>query len=231
MNLVLPHAALLVLLAATLATTQAQRSTYDPAAKNPQKQRGSFVDFVLNQINPANRDYGQEIEDARKAVIAKTIDNFLFWSNSCALVLLASAFLVITHQTKERKHRQLIAARFLTWYHNELLAARTRTLEEIGKFERLRKTMDARPLTRSVPETPELAAPQAPRAAGDSELMVEVNSLRQKMVLVEQSQNTLRQQNAQLSRLLREEQQKNHALKKVTSADTVVRKEGNNGKG
>jgi hypothetical protein len=146
-------------------------------------------------------------------------------------VLLASAFLVIVHQTKERKHRQLIAARFLTWYHNELLAARTRTGEEIGKFERLRKAVDARSVTRSAPETPQPAAPQAPKAAGDHELMVEVNSLRQKMVLVEQSENTLRQQNAQLSRLLREEQQKNHALKKVASADTVVRREGSNGKG
>jgi len=231
MNLVLRYAASLVLLAATWATTQAQRSTYDPAAKNPQKQRGSFVDFVLNQINPGNRDYGQEIEDARQAVIAKTIDNFLFWSNSCALLLLASAFLVIAHQTKERKHRQIIVARFLTWYHNELLAAQMRTREQIGKFERLRKAVDARPLTRSAPETPGLATTQAPRAAGDGGLMVEVNALRQKIALVEQSENTLRQQNAQLSRLLREEQQKNHALKRVASADTVVRREGSNGKG
>jgi hypothetical protein len=208
------------------AAAQAPRSSYDPAQKNQQTHRDSFIDFALKRINPGNEDYGQQIEDVRGVVIARTIDNLLFWSNSCALVLLAAAFVVVLHQTKERKHRQIIAARFLTWYHNELLAARARTFEEVGKLERLRKALDARTI-------PVAVTPQAPtaRTNGDRDLMVENNSLRQKVALLEQSEKTLRQQNVHLSRLLREEQQKNHTSRTAAPADTSVRKEGTNGKG
>ena len=43
-----------------------QRSAYDPAARQPAKQGDGFVEFALKQINPQNKDYGCQIDDARK---------------------------------------------------------------------------------------------------------------------------------------------------------------------
>ncbi len=219
-----------VISAASLAAAQTQRSTYDPAAKYPQKHRDGFADFALKQINPDNQNYGQGIEDVRRVVIAKTIDNLFFWSNSCALAFLAGAFVIVAHQTKERRHRHLIAARFLSWYHNELLEARTRMFEEVGKFERLRKAVDERQVTAAAAEVQGVAAAQTPRSPHENELMTENNSLRQKIALMEGSEKTLRQQNAQLSRLLREEQQKNRTSKTESGGVTVARKEASNGR-
>ena len=64
-----------------------QRSAYDPAAKQPAKQGDGFVDFALKQVNPQNKDYGCQIDDARKLMVDETIKSVDFLGGvSCALV-------------------------------------------------------------------------------------------------------------------------------------------------
>jgi hypothetical protein len=183
------------------------------------------VDFVLSKINPDDRDYGQAIEDTRSALIANTIQNPLFLPLGCAVVLFAGAALMVVHQAKERRHRQIIAARFLAWYHNQLLDAREQACEETERFEKLRKAIDARQIA---------AAAERSSATSDQGLMTDNNALRQKITLMENTEKSLRQQNAELTRLLREEQQKLQKVRQtrqdVGAGQSAARKETHDGK-
>jgi hypothetical protein len=164
------------------------------------------VDFALSKINPDERDYGQEIEDSRSRLIANTIQNPLFLPLGCAVVLFACAAGMVFHQSKERRHRQIIAARFLAWYHNQLLDARERAQEETERFEKLRKAIDARQIA---------AAAERSSSNADQEVRIDNNALRQKITLMENAEKTLRQQNTELTRVLREEQQKLQKMRPV----------------
>jgi hypothetical protein len=164
------------------------------------------VDFALSRINPDERDYGQAIEDTRSALIVNTIQNPLFLPLGCAVLLFAGASLMVGHQAKERRHRQIIAARFLAWYHNQLLDARELACEETARFEKLRKAIDARQIA---------AAAERSSSAADQQLMIDNNALRQKITLMENAEKSLRQQNTELTRLLREEQKKLQKLRPV----------------
>jgi len=90
-----------------------------PADKSHQ----SVMDFTLGRINPSNRDYGQSVEEIRKAVVNETISRGYFWSNLAALGLVAIFLCVILHQHDLQKRRVSIAAEWLTQYHNALVRA------------------------------------------------------------------------------------------------------------
>ena len=228
MKIVFRFALALLFSAVQLAGSESSRSAHDPARNRRQIDRDGFVEFAVKQINPDNTDYGLQIANLEEVIVARTIDNLLFWCNCGSLALLIAAFVVIIHQTKERKHRQLIAAQFLTWYHNELLEARARLHEEVGKFERSIKAVNERHVASSASEAFTLAAAPTPRSAHENELMSENHSLRQKVALMEGLEKTLRQQNAQLTRALREEQQKGRVRKHESAPASAVRKEGTN---
>jgi hypothetical protein len=82
-----------------LCFAQARRSGYDPAIQlQPSKQKDSFVDFALKRINPADKDYGQCLDEGRKLLVEETMRNGYFWSNLVALGLLACLFVIIVYQ-------------------------------------------------------------------------------------------------------------------------------------
>lgn len=214
---------------AAMAGLQEPASHYDPAP-NRRQTHDDFVSSNLKRINPANTDYGQEIENERAVLFAETIDNLLFWSNVCAMALLIGAFMTIFHQHRERQHRQIIAARFLAWYHNQLLDARDRAMEEIGKFERFRRAVEATQIAASNGDISATTTKNS-RSAADDTLTTENNSLRQKMSLMEKTETALRKENSELKRLLRERPEKNTAVKLAAPSIPAARKEGDNGKG
>lgn len=223
----MPQLCHLIFLAAISATvtaaTQSSLSPTDQTSNTIQRQRqrpNGLIDYTLRRINPEERHYGQEIENWRSGLIGNTIENPLFLPLGCATVLFFGAALIVFHQSKERRHRQLIAASFLAWYHNQLLDARERAEEEIEQFEKLRKAVDARQIA---------AAAERLSAVADQELMVEINSLRQKITLMENAEKALRQQNTELSRLLRQEQQKLQKIRE-DGGRTAAGKEAHDGK-
>src|SRR6266849_3255396 len=65
----------------SLCFAQARRSGYDPAgqAQSP-RQKDGFVDFALKRINPADKDYGQCLDEGRKILLEQTMRNGYFWS-------------------------------------------------------------------------------------------------------------------------------------------------------
>src|SRR5437016_36421 len=86
-----------------------QRSSNDPATKQPTKHGDGFVDFALKQVNPQNKDYGCQIDDARKLMVDETIKSVTSWAALVALSFLVLSFCLLLHQHRERTRREIIA--------------------------------------------------------------------------------------------------------------------------
>ena len=114
-----------------------QRSSYDPAPKPPAKQGDGFVDFALKQVNPQNKDYGCQIDDARKLLVDETIKSVTSWALLVALSFLVLSFFLLLHQHRERHRREIIAAGLLAQYHNALADARSQANEAIRQYNEL----------------------------------------------------------------------------------------------
>jgi hypothetical protein len=225
---ILPKSALVVcILTVTLAAAQRPQSSYDPAPRHPAKQHDSLIDFVLKRINPTDKDYGEWLEQVRKTAIDAGLDSL---PRLLSGALLICSFVVIVHQSKERKHREIIAARFLAWYHNELVHARGTAREVITRNQRLKKIIDengeagpalktAEPVsssrTQGTSNGEQTLTPAAPKktAANDHDLLTEINKLREKVAVQEDTEKTLKRQISQLHVRLQDEKQKNRALK------------------
>ena len=114
-----------------------QRSSYDPAAKQPAKQREGFVDFALKQINPQNTDYGCQIDEVRKLVVDQTVKKIDSWTALVALGFLVLSFFMLLHQHREGNRREILAAEFLAQYHNAWVDARTLAEQAIRRYNNL----------------------------------------------------------------------------------------------
>jgi hypothetical protein len=203
---ILPKAALVAcVLTVTLAAAQRPQSSYNPAPRHPAKQHDSLIDFVLKHINPTDKDYGEWLEQARRSAIDVGLDSL---PSLLSGGLLICSFVVIIHQSKERQHRELIASRFLAWYHNELVHSRETAREVIAKNQQWQKIIDEN----GEAGARTTAAPKKTPAA-DHDLLTEINKLREKVAVQDDLEKTLRQQISQLGRNLQEEKQKNRALK------------------
>jgi hypothetical protein len=128
---------IIVLIIVSWLPAAGQRSSYDPAAKQPGKPRDGFVDFALKQVNPQNNDYGCQIDDARKLLVDETIKSVTSWALLVALSFLILAFFLLLHQHRERHRREIIAAGLLAQYHNALADARGQADEAIGRYNEL----------------------------------------------------------------------------------------------
>jgi hypothetical protein len=217
--------ALGLLLSMSLVAAPAQQSS-SQGAQRP-RQNDSLIDFALKQINASDEDHGQQVEDFRRIVIERSIDDLLFWSTSCSLVLLLISCVVIAHQARERKHREIMAAKFLTWYHNELLQARA-VANEAVKNRQMKRAIEEETATNRPPAGIErkcerafpIALPSAGAVVSDhnrqttsGELVLEINRLRQKVASQEGIEKILRQQIVQLGHRVQQEKQRNSTLK------------------
>jgi hypothetical protein len=208
---------------------QVSRSSYDPAANRPGRQRNSFVDFVLKKLNPQDIDYGQKIEEVRRAAAVATIDDYYFWSNFGAVCALALIFSLFFRQHTLLKRRALSTARLVTWYHNELVEARNQAFEQGAKCLALQRSLDdqieSTPAQNGNPVKGDAIPKESSESVGASGAPVQTGSdqaLRDSLKKLEQQAsrdketiNSLRRQTSILSRRLQEEQQKSRS---VTSA-------------
>jgi hypothetical protein len=136
-----------------------QRSSYDPAAKPPAKQGDGFVDFALKQFNPQNKDYGCQIDDARKLLVDETIRSVTSWALLVTLSFLVLSFFLLLQQHRERHRREIIAAGLLAQYHNALAEARSQATEAIRQYNELvnRTNAAVEAALRAASQTPEPA--------------------------------------------------------------------------
>jgi hypothetical protein len=149
-----------------------QRSAYDPGARQPTKQGDGFVDFALKQINPQNKDYGCQIDDARKLMVDQTIKSVDSWAVLVALSFLILSFFLLVHQHRERNRREIIAAGLLAQYHNALAEARGQADAAIRRYNTLvtRSNTVAEAALRTASQPPEPAQATAARPSQHREV-------------------------------------------------------------
>ena len=115
-----------IVLFAAACPGQSRASRYDPAPQQESSARPTtFLDFTLGRINPANKDYGQCISQARIVLVDETVRNGLFWSNVVVLVSLAGLLLIIAHQHRVQSRRERATAELLTQLEHALVRSRT----------------------------------------------------------------------------------------------------------
>ena len=107
---------------------------YDPAAQaQSPRQRDGFVDFALKRINPADKDYGQCLDEGRKMLLEQTMRNGYFWSNLVALGLLACLFVVIVYQHRVQTCREWTGAEMLAQHEHALARANAQVEEATSR--------------------------------------------------------------------------------------------------
>lgn len=127
----------------SLCFAQARRSGYDPAAQaQSPRQKDGFVDFALKRINPADKDYGQCLDEGRK-LIEETMRNGYFWSNLVALGLLACLFVIIVYQHRVQTCREWTAAEMLAQHEHALARANAHVEEATNRNRGLMEALTA----------------------------------------------------------------------------------------
>ena len=127
-----------------LCFAQARRSGYDPAAQaQSPRQKDGFVDFALKRINPADKDYGQCLDEGRKMLLEETMRNGYFWSNLVALGLLACLFVIIVYQHRVQTCREWTAAETLAQYEHSLSRANAQVEEATSRNRGLMEALTA----------------------------------------------------------------------------------------
>ena len=128
----------------SLCFAQARPSGYDPAAQaQSPRQKDGFVDFALKRINPADKDYGQCLDEGRKLLIEETMRNGYFWSNLVALGLLACLFVIIVYQHRVQTCREWTAAEMLAQHEHALARANVQVEEATSRNRGLMEALTA----------------------------------------------------------------------------------------
>ena len=133
----------------TLAVPQivAQQSGHvnESGAVKLAKPREGLLDFGLQKINSSDRDFGQCLHEGRRILLEETIERGYFWSNVAALGLLGTFLIVIIHQQRLQRRRELIVSESLTQYHNALIRAEARAAEATRRNHALMEALTALP--------------------------------------------------------------------------------------
>jgi hypothetical protein len=153
---------LLVAMLSTLSSAQLVFSQYGPAARQSTKPRDGFLDFTLKRVNPADRDYGQCIDEKRALLFEETIENGYFWSNVVALGLLGSLFIIIVYQHRVQSRREWRAGDILGQYERTLARANAQVDEATSKNHSYKEILAA--LRESALRSPSLPAESQGRA-------------------------------------------------------------------
>ena len=128
----------------SLCFAQARRSGYDPAAQaQSPRQKDGFVDFALKRINPADKDYGQCLDEGRKLLLEETMRSAYFWSNLVALGLLACLFVIIVYQHRVQTCREWTAAEMLAQHEHALARANAHVEEATSRNRGLMEALTA----------------------------------------------------------------------------------------
>ena len=123
---------------------QERRPSYDPTGHaQSSKAKDGFVDFALKSINPADKDYGQCLDEGRKRLLEETVRDGYFWSNLVALGLLACLFVIIVYQHRVQTSREWSAAETLAQYEQSLSRANAQVEEATNRNRGLMEALSA----------------------------------------------------------------------------------------
>lgn len=166
-------------------------SASDPMQRSASNAGNDFVTSLQKQMNPGNEDYGQKLQAGSALLLQETLGNAYFWVTATSLSGSFVSLWFMMYLIQQRQRREIISAKLLAWYHNELLCLR----------------QSARPLS------PIASATDVVRDEPSPEVLAELNRLRQLVTSQEGTEKVLRSQINSLTKKLGEEKQKNKSLK------------------
>ena len=151
-----------------------------------------FLSSVQHQLNPDNKDFGQKLQVLSQRTFRETLGEAYFWIAGLSLGASALLCWYIAFLIQQRQRREIISAKLLAWYHNDLVCTR----------------QSVRSMTALSPE-----APSHQREDPSPDLLSELSRLRQQVASQEGTEKVLRGQINALTRKLADEKQKNKSLK------------------
>jgi hypothetical protein len=114
------------------------RASYDPMAHGKETgQPKSIVETTLSSVNPQNKDYGTVVADWRKEVFENTLQSLYFWSLLATTLALGVSVVGNSWLLRQREQRLTVSADIVAQLYNGYITSRARTLEVIGKHNRL----------------------------------------------------------------------------------------------
>jgi hypothetical protein len=121
----------------------AGRASYDPMAHGKQTgQPKSIVETTLAGVNPQDKDYGSVVADWRKTVFENTLQAFYFWGLLGTALALGISIVGNGWLLRQRDQRLAVSADIVSQLYNAYATSRARTLEVIGKHNRLVEKYD-----------------------------------------------------------------------------------------
>ena len=116
----------------------AGRASYDPMAHGKETgQPKSIVETTLAGVNPQDKDYGSVVADWRKEVFENTLQTLYFWGLLGTALALGVSIVGNGWLLRQRDQRLAVSADIVTQLYNAYVTSRARTLEVIGKHNRL----------------------------------------------------------------------------------------------
>jgi hypothetical protein len=127
-----------------LCRAQLEHSEYNPAAPHERsKPNDGFIDFTLGRINPADRDYGQCLGEARGILFEETVKSGYFWSNLIALSLLGCLFIIVVYQHGVKAKRERTVSDILAQYEQALTRSNLLVEEAVKRNRNLAGSLAA----------------------------------------------------------------------------------------
>jgi hypothetical protein len=119
------------------------RASYDPMAHGKQTgQPKSIVETTLAGVNPQDKDYGSVVADWRKEVFENTLQTLYFWGLLGTSLALGISIVGNGWLLRQRDQRLTVSADIVAQLYNAYVTSRARTLEVIGKHNRLVEKYD-----------------------------------------------------------------------------------------
>ena len=116
----------------------AGRASYDPMAHGKETgQPKGIVETTLAGVNPKENDYGTVVADWRKEVFENTLQAFYFWGLLGTALALGVSIVGNSWLLRQRDQGLAVSADIVAQLYNGYVTSRARTLEVIGKHNRL----------------------------------------------------------------------------------------------
>ena len=160
-----------------------------------------LVSTVRQQFNPGAHDYGVDVQMEAEGLINATLLSVYFWICIASLGAASISALWLAQMYQRQQRRELIAARYLAWYHNQFVLVRQRPPRSPSNHNQ--GSVDQPSSLSSVQEV----------AQSQPDLVSDNTRLRQQIADHEALQKTLRDQINMLTRKLHDEKQRNKTIK------------------
>ena len=113
------------------------RPSPQAGADQSDKSRQGFFDYALGKVNPDQLDYGGQVSAERAVVVAKTLDNVLFWSNAVALSLFTGVTVLYIFSLRSSEKKELTAASLITELWNGRVSDHAEIARRTDEYNRL----------------------------------------------------------------------------------------------